>query len=192
MPSFALAELRARLAALPAIDDRKDDAVAAVAAVLRPGPSGSEILLIERAEHEGDPWSGHLAFPGGKREPLDPSLLFTSIREAEEEVGLMLDATLLLARLKDVRARASGYKVAQFVFAIAEPTVFLSPNVEVKGTLWVPLQQIADGHGKETITLGGDTLELPCVRLGEHALWGMTLRMVMQVIAVAGGTEERG
>jgi 8-oxo-dGTP pyrophosphatase MutT (NUDIX family) len=190
MSSFTLAELRARLAALPRIDDAEAEAAAAVAAILRPGLSGAEILLIKRADREGDPWSGHLAFPGGKREPLDASLLCSSIRETREEVGLTLDATSFLARLEDVRARTNGYKVAQFVFAIDDPRVPLLTNVEVKDTLWVPLRRIEESQGKETITRNvmGRSMELPCVELGEYVLWGMTLRMVMQVIAAGTDT----
>jgi 8-oxo-dGTP pyrophosphatase MutT (NUDIX family) len=186
--SFTLSDLRVRLASLPRGNDPTDDASAAVAAVLRPGPEGAEILLIKRAERDGDPWSGHLAFPGGKRESYDASLLSTSIRETREEVGLTLDASSLLARLEDVQARMNGYKVAQFVFAVDDPLVLLSANVEVKDTLWVPLERIVQGQGKETMTrsVGGERIELPCVRLGEHVLWGMTHRMVMQLIAAAG------
>jgi hypothetical protein len=105
-------------------------------------------------------------------------------------VGLTLDAASLLARLEDVRARMSGYKVAQFVFAIDNPAVLLLTNVEVKDTLWVPLRRIEESRGKETMTRNvmGEEIELPCVRLGEYVLWGMTLRMVMQVIAA--GTDD--
>ncbi|MCA9639821.1 MAG: NUDIX domain-containing protein, partial [Myxococcales bacterium] len=63
---------------------------AAVAAVLRPTDADTEVLLIRRAEHEGDPWSGHMAFPGGRHDPTDPDLLTTARRETLEEVGLDL------------------------------------------------------------------------------------------------------
>src|SRR5450631_3467354 len=89
---------------------------AAVALLLVSRPD--RLLLIRRAEREGDPWSGHLAFPGGKREAEDASLLVTAIRETAEEVGLRLAPESLLARLADVRARVNGYRVAQFVFAV--------------------------------------------------------------------------
>jgi 8-oxo-dGTP pyrophosphatase MutT (NUDIX family) len=190
MPPFSLPALRERLVAVGRVDDPPDEATAAVAAILRPGSQGVEVLLIERAEREGDPWSGHLAFPGGKRDPRDASLLSTSIRETREEVGLALDPTWLLARLDDVQARISGFKVAQFVFAVEDPAVQLFTNVEVKGTLWVPLRRIAQDQGKETFTrsIAGKAMELPCVRLGENVLWGMTYRMVMRLVAAATDT----
>src|SRR4051812_3842337 len=54
---------------------------AAVAAILRDAAEGPEILFIRRAEHPQDPWSGHMAFPGGREEPGDADLLETAIRE---------------------------------------------------------------------------------------------------------------
>jgi 8-oxo-dGTP pyrophosphatase MutT (NUDIX family) len=189
MSPFALSLLRAKLSANeeePTVDPENEPA-AAVATLLREGPDGAEVLLIKRAERDGDPWSGHLAFPGGKREPGDASLLATCIRETEEEVGLRLSPASLLARLEDVRARTNGYRVAQFVFALDDPGAKVSTNAEVAATLWVPLSRIEADTGKETMlwNAGGRSIELPCVRLGEHVLWGMTYRMVSQVTAFA-------
>src|SRR5215510_10047679 len=63
---------------------------AAVAAVLRQGSRGPEVLLIKRAEHERDPWSGHMALPGGRRSPEDVNLIATAFRETEEEIAVPL------------------------------------------------------------------------------------------------------
>jgi 8-oxo-dGTP pyrophosphatase MutT (NUDIX family) len=189
MSPFALSLLRAKLnrAKEGPKDDPRNEPAAAVATILREGPEGAEVLLIKRAERDGDPWSGHLAFPGGKREPADASLLATCLRETEEEVGLRLGPASLLARLDDVRARTNGYRVAQFVFALDDPSARVATNAEVAATMWVPLSRIEADEGKETMqwNAGGRSIELPCVRLGEHVLWGMTYRMVSQVIALA-------
>lgn len=82
---------------------------AAVAAVLRFDRGRPEVLLMKRAEHPGDRWSGHVSFPGGREEDHDPDLLTTALRETHEELGLDLDASArLLGRLDDVRAVAKG------------------------------------------------------------------------------------
>jgi 8-oxo-dGTP pyrophosphatase MutT (NUDIX family) len=108
LPSYELTALAARLARGEATEDAgASGRQAAVAAVLRAPPDGgdAEILLMRRAERHGDPWSGHMAFPGGRREEGDATLLDTAIREAREEVGLDLRAHgTLLARLPDIQA----------------------------------------------------------------------------------------
>src|SRR5262245_42493121 len=77
---------------------------AAVAAIFRDRPSGAELFFILRAERSGDPWSGHVAFPGGRRDPRDKTLLETAIRETREEVGIELALDHLIGRLPDVPA----------------------------------------------------------------------------------------
>ncbi|MBX3264543.1 MAG: CoA pyrophosphatase [Labilithrix sp.] len=160
---------------------------AAVAAILRelPGADGADLFFIRRADRPTDPWSGHIAFPGGRREPSDASLLATAIRETREEVGIDLSSGRLLGRLPDVpaflRAKRSGLVVTPFVFALPGD-VPVVPNVEVATTLWVPVSTLARGEGKSTFKLDyeGQTFDLPCIHLepGQHRLWGMTYRML--------------
>ena len=61
---------------------------AAVALVLRGPAEAPGILFIKRASRDGDPWSGQMAFPGGRYDPADESEKETAIRETEEEVFL--------------------------------------------------------------------------------------------------------
>lgn len=160
---------------------------AAVAAILRelPGRAGVELFFILRAEHPADPWSGHVAFPGGRRDPDDESLLSTAIRETREEVGIDLTPAHLLARLPDVpvftRSKKADLVVTPFVFALRSD-VAVVPNIEVATTLWVPLSTLARGEGKSSFKFdwNGQTLDLPCIHLGpgQHRLWGMTYRML--------------
>ncbi len=165
----------------------EDGPHAAVAAILRNGPGGegAELLFIVRAESPTDPWSGHIAFPGGRRDPEDTSLLATAIRETSEEVAIDLTRAELLARLPDIpafiRSRRGTLIVTPFVFALREDVV-PTPNREVAATLWVPVAKLAagDGRGTYAFTWESKPYELPCVRLdpGQHVLWGMTHRMM--------------
>ena len=158
---------------------------AAVAAILREGDEGAELFFIVRAQSPTDPWSGHIAFPGGRNEHDDASLLATAIRETREEVGIDLARGELLARLPDVpafmRSKRGRLVVTPFVFAVRE-AVIATPNHEVAGTLWVPVAKLARGEGKGTyaFTWEDKPHELPCIRLdpGQHVLWGMTHRML--------------
>jgi len=187
--SFDLASVKERLAARPGRSEPIEQAQAAVSTVLRQGHEGAEALLIKRAERSGDPWSGHVAFPGGKREPGE-SLLCTALRETEEEVGLRLAPSTLVARLDDVEARGSGYRVAHFVLAFDDAGApCLTMNAEVAATLWVPLARLArlEGAGTFAYAIDGRATELPCFRLGEYVLWGMTYRMVLNLLEVIQG-----
>lgn len=165
---------------------------AAVAAILRepPGAEEVELFFIRRAEHPGDPWSGHVAFPGGRRDPDDATLLATAIRETREEVGIDLSPAHLLARLPDVPAftgsPGTGLVVTPFVFGLREEVRVVPNAVEVASTLWVSLGTLAQCAGKTTFELDyqGKKYELPCIDLqpGNHRLWGLTYRMLEMLL----------
>lgn len=162
---------------------------AAVATVLRPGNDGAELLLIRRAEREGDPWSGHIAFPGGHRDPGDPDLLATARRETREEVGLDLGPQHLIGALDEHAATARGnfmgMVIAPYVFAIDEAPK-LVPNREVEEVLWAPLGPIARGEVEtvKEIEHAGEHMRFPGYRVGNHVLWGLTHRMLGDLLAI--------
>lgn len=187
--------LRARLAALPhATDSAEPGDRAAVSAVIRSHPAhGAELLFIRRAEHPLDPWSGHMAFPGGRREPHDPDLSHTALRETLEEVGLDLRRDgALLTRLDDVPAIARGERmglvIAPFVCALDRPAETVTQPEEVAETLWVPLSTLAAGEGEGLYAYHhkGTDLQLPCIRLGDRVVWGLTYFMLQTLLQVAG------
>lgn len=171
---------------------------AAVAAILRgrssdpsPGPGDGrslELLFIRRAEHPLDPWSGHMAFPGGRSEPGDRTPADTAIRETREEIGLDLAAHgTLLARLPDLPAVARGKRlgltITPFVFAVdGAPPV--TPNDEVAEVVWAPLGPLT--HERAIVPYRyvheGTPLLLPSVRVGERVVWGLTFQMLRTLL----------
>jgi len=153
---------------------------AAVAAVLY-GQRRLQLLFIVRATVAGDPWSGHVAFPGGRREAADATLFDTAVRETREELDLDLTNGRYLGALGDVGpvSRSSPLIVRPFVFHL--PTLpELRPNREVAGVVQAPLTGLLDGAGRGTMPFEwkGQELTLPRVDLSGHRLWGLTLRMV--------------
>lgn len=161
---------------------------AAVATVLRSGPSGAEVLLIRRAEHADDPWSGHMAFPGGRFAPTDADLLETARRETFEEVGLDLGHAARLLGPLDLlpaiaRGRRVGLTIAPFVFELADEFE-LRPNHEVVEALWAPLTDLARGANREIVTYvhEGQRLELPGWNVDGRVVWGLTYRMLESLI----------
>lgn len=156
---------------------------AAVAAVFREGPSGLELLFMRRAEHAGDPWSGHISFPGGRAEPGETDLLATAVRETGEETGIDLrrDAELLGA-LDEIRAMARGRPVdltiTPFVFRLHRP-LDGTPNHEVVSLHWLLLERLLAQECRSTmeLTRGPSTLRVPCLRVDDLEIWGLTYRM---------------
>ena len=163
---------------------------AAVAAVLRPKGDDAEILFIRRAERDGDPWSGHMAFPGGRRQ-RDESLLTTATRETLEEVGLDLTRARPVTRLPDLlpyTQMPAPIIVTPFVFALSDDPP-LTPNEEVAEALWAPLDSVLRREPAITFhySKGDFTLDLPAIDLEGRIVWGLTYRMIeMLADAVTG------
>lgn len=158
---------------------------AAVAAVLRERARGPEILLIRRAEHPEDPWSGHMAFPGGRHDPTDPSLEHTAVRETAEEVGLDLEVHgQLIARLDDVPTHKTGLVVRPFVWELATAPG-LVPNHEVAEVHWVDLASLARGERDTTYELEwkGQLHAFPAYRVEDRVVWGLTYRMLQILLS---------
>lgn len=160
---------------------------AAVAAVLRPSTDGAEVLLIRRADKDGDPWSGHMAFPGGHAEPGDADLVATAVRETREELGIDLATATWLGKLDDVpatgRGQRTGTLVVPFVFALEHADPF-SLNAEVAEALWVPVSPLIDGRAAavKRYVWEGRELELPGYSVGERIVWGMTYGMLATLL----------
>lgn len=178
----------------PRLLDRTEDLkVAAVAAVLCQAGDGVEVLFIHRAEDPRDPWSGHMAFPGGRVEDRDADSLEAAMRETREEVDLDLErGGYLLGRLSDVAAVGRGRPLAlivePYVFSIDDRPV-LDPNSEVEDVVWVPLEFLLDRSNRSTILWrhGAVSVNLPCYRYQEHVIWGLTFGMVDELVTLLEG-----
>jgi 8-oxo-dGTP pyrophosphatase MutT (NUDIX family) len=163
---------------------------AAVALVLLDGPppaTGLEILLIRRAERPGDPWSGQIAFPGGRYEPGDPDLLATAIRETREETGVDLTSAERLGPLDDLYPRTPTLPpvvVRPFVFALGRRPPPLVPSDEVQRAFWLPLSRLEEaGVRREiTLTLRGVERMFPAYLVDDELVWGMTERILTPFI----------
>jgi 8-oxo-dGTP pyrophosphatase MutT (NUDIX family) len=157
---------------------------AAVAIILVPDPEA--LLLIRRAERTGDPWSGHIALPGGRRELQDPDLLATSIRETAEEVGVALSPEELAGALEDVVPRTPvlpPIAVRPFVFMRdSRPATLL--NQEVTSATWVPLSHLLrpDTHHLVRLDVAGQSRMVLAYELSDGIVWGMTERILTQLL----------
>lgn len=162
--------------------------LAAVAAIIRIADE-PEVLFIKRAEAERDPWSGHIAFPGGRMEPADASLADTALRETFEELAIDLRFGKLVGRLDDLAPhtrRLPAILVRPFVWTV-DADLVLRPSHEVASTFWVPMSALAhpDTRGEHVMTVNGVRARFPAYRVDRHLVWGMTERIVRQLLALA-------
>ena len=170
----------------------EDPMRAAVALLLQPQAEDLQVLFIHRAHHPHDPWSGHMAFPGGRKDPEDPDLLVTIHRETREEVGIDLNLHgEYLGRLAEVQAMARGkltnMAVSPFVYLVA-PEAKLEPDpVEVQDTLWVPLSFMQQNDVEQTVRRDlpdNSTIHVPALVYGGKTIWGLTYRVLREFLGL--------
>ena len=158
---------------------------AAVAIILRDGIEGTELLLMQRAKHDKDPWSGQMSFPGGKIEPSDLDSKATAMREAFEEVGADLNEGDYVGRLDDVYGLKANdvfsVHIACYIFK-PKGELKLKANHEVADMVWLPLSALNDRRLAFAYQHPRDpALNMPAVMLNaekEQILWGLSLRML--------------
>ena len=161
---------------------------AAIAVILRPGVAREpELLMIKRAEIERDPWSGHVACPGGRMEPGDPDLRSTAIRETWEETGIDLARVgLILGTLDDLSPRTPVLPplvIRPFVVAVPSDVQIVA-SVEVAVAFWVPLAALREraAWGTSTVHVRGVPREESAFTHGEYTVWGLTERVLRELI----------
>ena len=158
---------------------------AAVAIVLRPKKEDTEALFILRSVKEGDPWSGHMAFPGGHQDDSDSSLKAAAERETMEEVGLdLVRHGSYIGEIDWVQANPRGRNldmvVAPFVYELTEAVDQFTPNYEVADVLWGSLSDMHAGtsHIMHDFRVSGETQKFPGYGVGDEIVWGLTYRML--------------
>jgi 8-oxo-dGTP pyrophosphatase MutT (NUDIX family) len=141
------------------------------------------ICFIRRAKWDGDPWSEHIAFPGGSRFG-DETALQTVRREVHEEVGVSIAEDAELVPLPQLRIRLAGRErlllLDSFVCHIPGPLLPLQCGPEVASAFWTPVSELWDAQNLDHLVLGdqGDVLVYPAIRLPQGTVFGITLRVL--------------
>ncbi|HYC27004.1 MAG TPA: CoA pyrophosphatase [Nitrososphaerales archaeon] len=146
-------------------------------------------LLIMRAQREGDPWSGQIAFPGGKSQPGDGSAAKTAARETREEVGIDLEREGRFLGYADAATTHTGtMRVIPCVFALPA-RLEVSPNAEVASHRWVELEGLLSPGAKSaySMVVQGKTISLPAVRVDDYLVWGLTHRIISTLFGLEEG-----
>lgn len=170
----------------PRMLTQQDFRRAAVAMLLREQAGEAEVLFIRRAEHELDPWSGDLAFPGGCVDPTDAGPQAAAERETFEEIGLELAPHQYLGRSDDLAGAYLSIHIACFVYQL-ENEVDFCLNGEVVDLFWVPLRTLLDParNRLHQFHYRGAGRRHPVIELPEWSnrpLWGITYRLLQNFL----------
>lgn len=159
----------------------------AVSLVIR-GNDHLDLLLIKRARSERDPWSGHMALPGGRRDPEDTSTRETAVRETREETGLDLTRHgVHLGALEEVATaspRLPKLTIAPFVYGVPSNAEAWVASTEVEAVHWVRLDTLRapENQGSIKIPLPGGSRSFPCYNVVGEVVWGLTYRILSQFL----------
>lgn len=149
------------------------------------GTSGELRLILIRRSNNGT-HGGHLAFPGGKRDLSDRSMLDTALREAREEIGIPENQIEILAELPPTETRTTGFRVHSFLGRIIQPVAWERNEHEVAEIIDLSLAELVDAEVlDEDAGLLADASaprRTPFYRVGDDQLWGLTFRILRGVI----------
>lgn len=162
---------------------------AAIMMILKQSDPGYSLLFIKRPDNDRDPFSGHMAFPGGRMELDDNSKLDTAVRETLEEVGININRSArVLGALDDVNPnnpRARNYLVTPYL-SILEEEVDITPDAnEVEKTIWVPMHHLVDDKNTQVRIRVRDGREVKdyAYNYDQYLIWGMTGRVLHQFLS---------
>ena len=151
-----------------------ETAHAAVAIILRENQGSVEALLVKRAIREGDPWSGHMAFPGGRRSHRDRSIRETVKRETIEETAIDLNECTPVGVMEPITSTVSPeLRVLPLIYVCRE-TPGITLNEELEASYWFPLEEMRNSKGTSHI----HDSEFPAYLIEDKVIWGLTYRML--------------
>ena len=165
---------------------------ACVALVFAGAPDALSLCFIRRTERDDDPWSGHMALPGGRADATDPTPQFTALRETSEEVGLVLEPHALLGALNQIPLRRivrNDSVLCPFAFYWGNDLPPLEPEQrEAEEAYWIPLRHLWDPGNLTTLDWKheGRSMTFPGIAWGEHVIWGLTHRVLTDFARMLG------
>jgi 8-oxo-dGTP pyrophosphatase MutT (NUDIX family) len=157
-----------------------ESAQAAVAILIRENRDDLEFFLVKRAEVPGDPWSGDIAFPGGKKTREDKGLLYTAIREVREETNIHLENLPVLGYMNPVDSAVRRDIHVQPIVYLLDETPKVHLNFELTKYMWIPMKELRNSQNN-AIVKGFDS---PIYRAGGEVVWGLTYRMLEKLFSL--------
>ena len=165
------------------LDTPDEDSHAAVAILIRERNGDLEFFLVKRAVVEGDPWSGDMAFPGGKRDSQQEDLVDTAARETLEETAIDIREKAKLGYMKPIYSSVRTKMKVQPVVYIFDEDPEVQLNYELTRHLWAPLKDLMDSQTEEHVK--GWFGEI--YKYDGEVVWGLTYKMLKQLIEIIEG-----
>ena len=146
----------------------------------------SELHIVMILRNPGGVHGGQIAFPGGKHDPEDETMLDTALREAREELGLVVPREDILAELPMEQTRTTGYRVFPYVARITLPDRWQIAEREIAAIVDVRLNDLTSpgAHDKmiDRFPTWRKAEPVAYYRIGEHRLWGLSYRILHPII----------
>ena len=156
---------------------------AAVALMFADGADGLELCFVKRKEYPGDPWSGQMALPGGKRNPEDDTPHDVAVREAFEEVGVTLEDGQLIGMMPGMSAGAGGLADPLTVFPVLYRLHGEGPPLTIGDELaeghWIAVSHLWNESNWSSLQWRGS--RFPGIAHGERIIWGFTLGVLRRL-----------
>ena len=152
--------------------------------VYRSGDGELHIVMILR--NPGGVHGGQVAFPGGKHDPEDETMLDTALREVREELGLVVERSDVLAELPMQQTRTTGYRVFPYLARIRVPSQWQIAEREIAQIFDVKLADLTRPDARDKMIERFPTWQraeqVSFYRVGAHRLWGLSYRILQPVI----------
>jgi len=142
-----------------------------------------DVLFVKRVAGAGDPWSGQIAFPGGRFEHPDNSIIDTAIRETSEETGIDLSSrSRLVGALDEVRPSNRPNLIVTPFVALVEEKPATKPGPEIEETFWASLRRLESIAYETTLTTGA-IWRGEAYRYKNYIVWGMTRNIINRLLS---------
>ncbi len=154
---------------------------AGVLVVLTDDPLCPEIVLTRRASRLSS-HAGEVAFPGGKRDPEDVSVLVTALRESHEEIGLPPAAVRVVGSLSQVVSQ-HGFLVTPYLGVISADAELVPNPAELESLFRVPLAFLLDKQQVvlERLCFDGTVAHMPRYDYQGYVIWGLTAYVLVEL-----------
>ena len=166
-----------------------NDRAAAVLVPMVRSEDDFHLVFIRRSDAVAS-HRGQVAFPGGRVDPTDTTLLDTALREAHEEVGINPELVDVLGGFPTISTIASGIRVAPFVGVLKEPVIYQLQKSEVAQVFEVPLHTLGDpqyrGQYQWSREKDRPASNYPAIFYEGQTIWGLTLRITESLLDMMG------